>query len=340
MPDFDVDFDERRRGEVIRYVTEKYGEERVAQIVTYGTIKAKQAVKDAARVMGHPFAMGEKLTKAMPPPIMGKDMPLAGVFDQNHPRYHEAAEFRSVRDEDPQAKEVVDDRARAGGPEAPVGRPRRRRDHEQRAAHRPHPDHAPRAGRPDHHPVRLPELRDARAGQDGLPRPAQPHHPRRRPRQRPRQPRRGRRPRGPVQGHDRPRGLRGCCSAATPWASSSSTAAACGPCCARCSRTRSRTSRPRIALYRPGPMGINSHTNYATARPASSRSAHPPRAGRAARGDPRGDLRPDRLPGAGDPASRRRWPATRSAGPTCCARRWARRRRRSSTPSSAASRRG
>jgi DNA polymerase-3 subunit alpha len=108
MPDFDVDFDERRRGEVIRYVTEKYGEERVAQIVTYGTIKAKQAVKDAARVMGHPFAMGEKLTKAMPPPIMGKDMPLSGVFDQGHPRYHEAAEFRGVYDEDPQAKEVVE----------------------------------------------------------------------------------------------------------------------------------------------------------------------------------------------------------------------------------------
>ncbi|HSF99196.1 MAG TPA: PHP domain-containing protein, partial [Ornithinibacter sp.] len=52
LPDFDVDFDERRRGEVIRYVTEKYGSDRVAQIVTYGTIKAKQAVKDAARVMG------------------------------------------------------------------------------------------------------------------------------------------------------------------------------------------------------------------------------------------------------------------------------------------------
>jgi DNA polymerase III subunit alpha len=108
MPDFDVDFDERRRGEVIRYVSEKYGEERVAQIVTYGTIKAKQAVKDAARVMGHPFAMGEKLTKAMPPPIMGKDMPLSGVFDPQHPRFHEAAEFRGVHDEDPQAKEVVE----------------------------------------------------------------------------------------------------------------------------------------------------------------------------------------------------------------------------------------
>jgi DNA polymerase-3 subunit alpha len=107
MPDFDVDFDERRRGEVIRYVSDKYGEERVAQIVTYGTIKAKQAVKDASRVMGFPFAMGEKLTKAMPPAIMGKDIPLSGIFDPSHKRYAEAMEFRQVHDEDPQAQEVV-----------------------------------------------------------------------------------------------------------------------------------------------------------------------------------------------------------------------------------------
>ncbi len=58
MPDFDIDFDERRRGEVIRYVTEKYGDDRVSQIVTYGTIKAKQAVKDASRVLGYPFGDG------------------------------------------------------------------------------------------------------------------------------------------------------------------------------------------------------------------------------------------------------------------------------------------
>ncbi|MBW8732044.1 MAG: DNA polymerase III subunit alpha [Terrabacter sp.] len=107
MPDFDVDFDERRRGEVIRYVTEKYGEERVAQIVTYGTIKAKQALKDASRVLGHPFAMGEKLTKAMPPDVMGKGMPLADVFKPDSKRYNEAGDFRVVHDEDPQAQEVV-----------------------------------------------------------------------------------------------------------------------------------------------------------------------------------------------------------------------------------------
>ncbi|WP_343988892.1 DNA polymerase III subunit alpha [Terrabacter terrae] len=107
MPDFDVDFDERRRGEVIRYVTEKYGEERVAQIVTYGTIKAKQALKDASRVLGHPFSMGEKLTKAMPPDVMGKGMPLADVFKPESKRYNEAVDFRAVHDEDPQAQEVV-----------------------------------------------------------------------------------------------------------------------------------------------------------------------------------------------------------------------------------------
>ena len=107
-PDVDVDFDERRRGEVIRYVTQKYGEEKVAQIVTFGTIKAKQAIKDASRVLGFPFAMGEKLTKAMPPGVMGKDIPLAGIFDPTHPRYAEAEEFRQLVAIDPDAQRVVE----------------------------------------------------------------------------------------------------------------------------------------------------------------------------------------------------------------------------------------
>jgi len=108
MPDFDVDFDERRRGEVIRYVTEKYGSERVAQIVTYGTIKSKQALKDSSRVLGFPFGMGEKLTKAMPPPIMAKDIPLAGIVDPKHDRYKEAGDFRAVIETDPDAKRVFE----------------------------------------------------------------------------------------------------------------------------------------------------------------------------------------------------------------------------------------
>ncbi|MBV9820837.1 MAG: DNA polymerase III subunit alpha, partial [Actinobacteria bacterium] len=108
MPDFDVDFDERRRGEVIRYVTDKYGDERVAQIVTYGTIKAKQAVKDAARVLGYPFAMGDRITKVMPPPVMGKDVPLSKIFDPSHNRYGEGGEFRSLYEADAEVKRVVD----------------------------------------------------------------------------------------------------------------------------------------------------------------------------------------------------------------------------------------
>ena len=108
MPDFDVDFDERRRGEVIQYVTDKYGSDRVAQIVTYGTIKAKQALKDASRVLGYPFSMGERLTKAMPPSVMGKDIPLAGIFDPAHKRYSEAGEFRQIFESDPEVRKVVE----------------------------------------------------------------------------------------------------------------------------------------------------------------------------------------------------------------------------------------
>ncbi len=108
MPDFDIDFDERRRGEVIRYVTERYGSDRVAQIVTYGTIKAKQAVKDASRVLGYPFALGERITTAMPPAVMGKDVPLSGIFDQAHQRHREAAEFRALYESDADVRKVVD----------------------------------------------------------------------------------------------------------------------------------------------------------------------------------------------------------------------------------------
>ncbi|MCU1558248.1 MAG: polymerase subunit alpha [Microbacteriaceae bacterium] len=108
MPDVDVDFDDRRRPEVIRYVTDKYGDDRVAQIVTYGTIKAKQALKDSARVLGMPYAVGEKLTKAMPPAIMGKDISLGDILDRDAPRYKEAADFRAVLDSDEEAAKVFE----------------------------------------------------------------------------------------------------------------------------------------------------------------------------------------------------------------------------------------
>ena len=108
MPDVDVDFDDRRRPEVIRYVTEKYGDDRVAQIVTYGTIKAKQALKDSARVLGMPYSVGEKLTKAMPPAIMGKDISLGDIVDRKADRYREAADFRAILETDADAAKVFD----------------------------------------------------------------------------------------------------------------------------------------------------------------------------------------------------------------------------------------
>ena len=103
MPDIDVDFDERRRGEVIEYVEKKYGAEKVAQVVTFGTIKTKQALKDASRVLGYPFEMGERLTKALPPSVQGKDIALADVYNDKAERYVEAGDFRSLLADDADA---------------------------------------------------------------------------------------------------------------------------------------------------------------------------------------------------------------------------------------------
>ncbi|HEX9035022.1 MAG TPA: DNA polymerase III subunit alpha, partial [Streptosporangiaceae bacterium] len=108
MPDIDIDFDERRRGDVIRYVTEKYGDDRVAQIITYGTIKAKAAVKDSARVLGFPYALGDRITKAFPPAVMGKDVPLSSIFDPDHSRYGEAGEIRALYEAEPEVKQVIE----------------------------------------------------------------------------------------------------------------------------------------------------------------------------------------------------------------------------------------
>ncbi len=77
-------------------------------IVTYGTIKSKQAVKDSSRILGYPFAMGDRITKAMPPAVMGKDVPLQEIFNPEHRRYGEGGEFRSLVESDPDVRRVVD----------------------------------------------------------------------------------------------------------------------------------------------------------------------------------------------------------------------------------------
>ncbi|MFI6906442.1 DNA polymerase III subunit alpha [Nonomuraea sp. NPDC050394] len=107
-PDIDLDFDDRQRDRMVRYVTEKYGTEMTAQVNTFGTIKAKAAVKDASRILGYPFAVGDKITKAMPPDVMGKGVPLAKLFDEDHPRYAEGTEIRALYETDPDVKKVVD----------------------------------------------------------------------------------------------------------------------------------------------------------------------------------------------------------------------------------------
>ena len=111
MPDIDMDFDSRYRDEMIRYAAERYGRDHVAQIVTFSTIKARAAVRDAARVLGKPYIVGDKVAKAMPPLVMGRDTPLYACLEE-HPKfvdgYKMAAELREMYATDPETREVVD----------------------------------------------------------------------------------------------------------------------------------------------------------------------------------------------------------------------------------------
>ncbi len=108
MPDVDLDFDDRRRDEMIDYVTRRYGDDRVCQIVTFSTIKAKAAIKDSCRVLGLPYALGDRITKAFPAADGGKEIPLAAIHDAAHPRHGEASELRQMYERDPDVKRVID----------------------------------------------------------------------------------------------------------------------------------------------------------------------------------------------------------------------------------------
>lgn len=107
MPDYDIDVEDGRREEVINYLRQEYGEAHVAHINTFGTIKARAAIKDAARVMNKPYALGAQMTRLVPPLLMGRDVSLAEMYDKKHARYGEAAEFRKLADSDPDARDVV-----------------------------------------------------------------------------------------------------------------------------------------------------------------------------------------------------------------------------------------
>ena len=111
MPDIDMDFDERYRGEMIRYAAERYGSDHVAQIVTFSTIKARAAVRDAARVLGYPYAVGDKIAKAMPPLVMGRDTPLDACLELtpgHEEGYKMASDLRALCEAEADVKKVVD----------------------------------------------------------------------------------------------------------------------------------------------------------------------------------------------------------------------------------------
>lgn len=110
-PDIDWDIDTRYRDVLINYTRDKYGDDRVAQIITFGTIKARTAVRDTARVLGYDWALGDKIAKAMPPLIMGVDTPLYACFeheDKYDSGYKNAQSLREMYQTDSKAKEVID----------------------------------------------------------------------------------------------------------------------------------------------------------------------------------------------------------------------------------------
>ena len=111
MPDIDMDFDSRYRGDMIRYAAARYGSDRVAQIITFSTIKARAAVRDASRVLDYPYLLGDKIAKLIPPLIMGRDTPLRACFELD-PKYSDgykmASELRDFYEIDPDAKRVID----------------------------------------------------------------------------------------------------------------------------------------------------------------------------------------------------------------------------------------
>jgi DNA polymerase-3 subunit alpha len=107
-PDVDLDFDDRHRDRMVRYVVDKYGDEYTAMVNTFGKLKAKNAIKDTSRLLGYPFSHGERITKALPPDVMGKSIPISGIFDESHSRYGEAGEIRALYENEPDVKKVVD----------------------------------------------------------------------------------------------------------------------------------------------------------------------------------------------------------------------------------------
>ena len=114
MPDFDVDFCMNRRDEVIRYVQDKYGKEKVGQIATFHQLKARGVIRDIARVMQMPYAEADRLAKLVPEPVQGKSPPVMKAIEQE-------PELKRLYKEDAQARELLDIAASLEGLNRHVG---------------------------------------------------------------------------------------------------------------------------------------------------------------------------------------------------------------------------
>ena len=101
MPDIDIDFSVRGRERVIRYVADKYGRECVAQIITFGTMAPRAAIRDAARVLGYDYAAGDRLAKQIPEPIFGRSPSFEECLKPGE-------ELKRTYDSDPDARKILD----------------------------------------------------------------------------------------------------------------------------------------------------------------------------------------------------------------------------------------
>ena len=111
MPDIDIDIDSRYREHMINYTTQKYGDDRVARIITLTQIKSRSALRDAARVLGEEYSAGDKLARELPPLLFGKDTPIEACLNED-PKYADsylkAGGFRRLYNNDEPSKRIVD----------------------------------------------------------------------------------------------------------------------------------------------------------------------------------------------------------------------------------------
>lgn len=108
MPDIDIDFADNRRDEVLEYVKNKYGRENVAQIITFGTMAARAAVRDVGRAMGYPYAEVDRIAKLVPPPVQGRHTPLLQSVEKD-------PELRSIYKNDDRARALLDNAMKLEG---------------------------------------------------------------------------------------------------------------------------------------------------------------------------------------------------------------------------------